>query len=96
MYWRAGRIAFGSARAFLDAKPVPVNGVIYIAAFSCGTDSIIGELVEREMRRREMPFLAVNLDEHTGEAGMITRLEAFVDLIRWRKDTGEMHFSAHG
>jgi len=29
--------------------------------------------------------LNINLDEHTGEAGIITRLEAFLDMVRWRR-----------
>ncbi len=28
--------------------------------------------------------MTLNLDEHTGEAGLITRLEAFIDMIQWR------------
>ncbi len=96
MFWRSGRIAFGVARSFLEHQPCVVDGAIYVAAFSCGTDSMVGDLVEREFRRQGMPILTVNLDEHTGEAGLLTRLEAFVDLIRWRTDASEMHVSTHG
>jgi hypothetical protein len=30
-------------------------------------------------------MMALVLDEHSGEAGLVTRLEAFVDMLRWRK-----------
>jgi predicted nucleotide-binding protein (sugar kinase/HSP70/actin superfamily) len=44
-----------------------------------------GELIEREARARRIPFLSLNIDEHTGEAGVVTRLEAFLDMVRWRR-----------
>lgn len=96
MFWRSGRIAFGVTRAFLEDKPYPVDGAVYVAAFGCGTDSMVAELVEREFRRNNKPLLTVNLDEHTGEAGLLTRLEAFVDLIRWRVERSEMYIPTHG
>jgi predicted nucleotide-binding protein (sugar kinase/HSP70/actin superfamily) len=33
-------------------------------------------------------MMALVLDEHSGEAGLVTRLEAFVDMLRWRKADG--------
>ena len=65
---------------------MPVDGLIYITAFGCGTDSLTAELVERTVRRRSgIPQLILNIDEHTGQAGVVTRLEAFVDMARWRR-----------
>jgi adenosylhomocysteinase len=34
------------------------------------------------------------LKEHTGEAGLITRLEAFVDMMKWRTETFESNLSS--
>jgi len=32
--------------------------------------------------------MSLILDEHTGEAGLVTRLEAFVDMLaRWKRRT---------
>jgi predicted nucleotide-binding protein (sugar kinase/HSP70/actin superfamily) len=44
-----------------------------------------GELIERYARALRAPFLNLTLDEHTGEAGIVTRLEAFLDMVRWKK-----------
>lgn len=96
MFWRSGKIALGAAKAFQQGLPRPIDGVIYVASFGCGTDSITGELVERSLRRAGVPILMVNLDEHTGEAGVLTRLEAFVDLIKWRSTRREVYFSTYG
>jgi len=32
-----------------------------------------------------VPTILLLLDEHTGEAGLVTRVESFVDLLRMRK-----------
>ncbi|NLJ85088.1 MAG: hypothetical protein GX322_01490 [Firmicutes bacterium] len=83
MFWTSGRKILGAAREYMEA---PVAGIIYITAFACGTDSLTAELVERTVRREsKIPQLILNLDEHTGEAGVLTRLEAFVDMLSWRQ-----------
>ncbi|MHB8171428.1 MAG: acyl-CoA dehydratase activase-related protein [Thermincolia bacterium] len=83
MFWNMGKKMVGSAYHFLNRPDV--DGIIHLAAFGCGPDSFTGELVEREVRRKKtVPFLNLTIDEHTGEAGIVTRLEAFVDMIRWK------------
>lgn len=39
----------------------------------------------------EIPILPLILDEQTGRAGYITRIEAFVDLMRRRKRKSQMN-----
>lgn len=56
-----------------------VNKLVFVEAFACGPSSIIEPYVEEEAERQEIPFLLLTVDEHTGEAGLLTRLEAFVD-----------------
>jgi len=47
------------------------------------------DIVARYAREAaKKPFLHLTFDEHTGEAGVLTRLEAFVDMIRRRKASG--------
>jgi len=83
MFWNMGKKMVGSAYHFLNRSDI--DGIIHLAAFGCGPDSFTGELVEREARRKKtVPFLNLTVDEHTGEAGVVTRLEAFVDMIRWK------------
>ena len=82
MFWTSGRRILGAAREYME---LPVAGIVYVTAFACGTDSLTAELVERTVRRESIiPQLILNLDEHTGEAGILTRVEAFVDMLRWR------------
>jgi len=60
-----------------------VAGVIYVSSFACGPGSMIGALIEDQMNREEsVPLMTIILDEHSGEGGLITRIEAFLDMVR--------------
>jgi len=94
LFWNFGRKAMGSALHMLDRKDI--DGIIYLMSFGCGIDSFICDLAERRIRRgSDIPFIVLTIDEHSGEAGMNTRIEAFIDLIRWRQKN-ESNISAHG
>ncbi len=58
-----------------------ITGGVEISSFQCGCDGVIKEMVEGEFKKRKTPFLYLIIDEHTGEAGLQTRLEAFVDTL---------------
>jgi predicted nucleotide-binding protein (sugar kinase/HSP70/actin superfamily) len=63
-----------------------VDGIIHVTAFGCGPDAMTNKLIELEAKQgRQVPFMTVTIDEHTGEAGVDTRVEAFVDLIKRKK-----------
>jgi len=60
--------------------------VLAVVCFGCGPDSMMLEVVQRAAKEnRCKPFSTIVIDEHTGEAGLITRLEAFVDMLERRK-----------
>jgi predicted nucleotide-binding protein (sugar kinase/HSP70/actin superfamily) len=64
-----------------------IDGVLHLTAFGCGPDSLLNKLIEMEAKKhRDIPFMTLMIDEQTGEAGMTTRLEAFVDMVRRRKE----------
>lgn len=85
IFWHYCRHLAGAAMALL-AAPRPPDGMIFMTSFACGPDSLIGELLRRQAERRGVPFLLLTLDEHTAEAGFVTRLEAFTDMLRRRLD----------
>jgi len=61
------------------------DGVIQLAPFTCIPEIVARTILPRVSREHNIPFLTFFLDEQTGKAGMTTRLEAFVDLMRRRK-----------
>ncbi|WP_408954604.1 acyl-CoA dehydratase activase-related protein [Natroniella sp. ANB-PHB2] len=82
MFWTLGKKMMGAAHYFFSSQDI--DGIIQLTAFGCGPDSLVGEMIEREAKKRDgQAFMTLNLDEHTGEAGLVTRLEAFVDMIQW-------------
>lgn len=94
MFWNFGSRAFGSVMNFLDKEDI--DGIIYLMSFGCGVDSFVCDLIERRVRKtKDVPFIILTLDEHSGQAGMDTRLEAFIDMVRWRY-RNENNVSAYG
>lgn len=61
------------------------DGIIHISPFTCMPE-IMSQNIFPSMRENcNIPILTLIMDEQTGKAGYITRLEAFVDLMRRRK-----------
>lgn len=80
VFWNVGFDNLGSAFTF--AEDANINGIIYLSPFACGVDAFIVEFIERRFKSLyKVPFLKLTLDEHTGEAGFDTRIEAFLDMI---------------
>ena len=52
---------------------------IMITNYGCGPDAFFTKYLEDAMG--EDPYLVIEVDEHSGDAGMITRLEAFLDTL---------------
>jgi predicted nucleotide-binding protein (sugar kinase/HSP70/actin superfamily) len=92
--WTFAERLIGAAKYLLTKGNI--EGIIYISSFGCGIDAVVGSTVERIVRREsKIPFMFLNIDEHTGEGGVDTRIEAFIDLIDWRGKS-ESNISAHG
>lgn len=67
-----------------------VDGIIFMISFPCGPDSIIRVLCEHENKLTgDVPMMTLVMDEHSGEGGFLTRIEAFVDMLRRRKSGAE-------
>jgi predicted nucleotide-binding protein (sugar kinase/HSP70/actin superfamily) len=84
VYWQLSAKIAGAAHFFCRQKDV--KGVILLSSFGCGPDSLVNEYIEHHVLKKSgKPYIMINLDEHTGRAGLITRVEAFLDLMEWRK-----------
>ena len=83
LFWNHAKQIYGSGNKFvIDPQ---IDGVIYLSCFGCGTDSMVQEMLARIARQHHKPYMVVTLDEHSGEAGLVTRLEAFLDMVERRK-----------
>jgi predicted nucleotide-binding protein (sugar kinase/HSP70/actin superfamily) len=82
-YWTYEDEVVGAGEHYLKSG---ANGVIGIMAFGCGPDSLMMDMVQRQATRlRATPFMSLTVEEHTAEAGIVTRLEAFLDMMYRRK-----------
>ncbi|MEO0131794.1 MAG: acyl-CoA dehydratase activase-related protein [candidate division WOR-3 bacterium] len=58
------------------------QGVCNIISFGCGPDSLISEIMLKEAQARTKPFMQLIIDEHTSPTGLVTRIEAFCEIIK--------------
>ena len=79
MYWRSGQDILAAARMI---RQDPRLQAIYVTNFGCGPDSFLSSYVRREMAGRLV--LELELDDHSADAGLTTRCEAFFDSLGCR------------
>lgn len=77
MYWPNGQKIIAAARLIEKSDDL---SAVYLGNFRCGPDSFISHYVRHEMKGK--PYLHLEVDEHSADAGMITRCEAFLDSLR--------------
>jgi predicted nucleotide-binding protein (sugar kinase/HSP70/actin superfamily) len=65
-----------------------VNKLVLVTSFECGPASIIESYIDHEAFRQAIPFLLLTIDEQTGEAGLVTRIEAFMDTSAAHRPRG--------
>ena len=86
---RPGEILWCSFRTMherlLNLDESRFDGVIQISTFNCGADSMMTERFRRLCAHKSIPYMVIMVDEHTGRAGIDTRLEAFVDSLAWKR-----------
>jgi predicted nucleotide-binding protein (sugar kinase/HSP70/actin superfamily) len=85
-YWTFEYELVGAAQlAVTEGRPTAIEGLIAVLAFGCGPDAVVLSRVQEIAEEAGVPLMALALDEHGGEAGLVTRLEAYVDMLRWRR-----------
>jgi predicted nucleotide-binding protein (sugar kinase/HSP70/actin superfamily) len=85
LFWHYSNLVLGATYYFLGQGNI--DGIIHITAFGCGPDAMVDKIMELDVRHLSnghMPFMTLCIDEQTGDAGVSTRLEAFVDMLQQR------------
>ena len=77
MYWPNGQKIIAAAQMVAQTDNLYA---VYLSNFRCGPDSFIWHYVTEELKGK--PFLHLEVDEHSADAGMVTRIEAFLDSLR--------------
>lgn len=77
MYWRYGQKILSAGEILSnDPRLYP----LYLTNFGCGPDSFVHKFFRERLGSK--PCLVIEVDEHSADAGMITRCEAFMDSLR--------------
>lgn len=76
MYWGLGARILRTAK-FIRMHPGMFG--LHVTNFSCGPDSFVEHFFRHVMV--EKPYLILELDEHSAVAGVMTRLEAYSNVI---------------
>ncbi len=63
-----------------------VDGIILVSAYPCGPDALVNDMLLRKLK--DIPVLSLTLDAQSGTAGVETRIESFIDIIRYQKAGG--------
>lgn len=82
-YW-ANEVELTGVAAYYLLKN-KIDGIIALSAFGCGPDSLMVDEIAYHCKEKDVPIMHLTIDEHTGEAGFITRIEAFVDMLVRKK-----------
>ena len=61
------------------------DGVVHVAPTGCMPEISIRPILHKVSEDLNIPVLELSFDEHNGHVGVVTRLEAFVDILRGRK-----------
>ena len=84
MYWELGRRSLAAARIVGRHRNLHI---IYITNFKCGPDSFITHFIRKASGK---PFLTLQFDGHSNDAGIMTRCQAYLDskgiLRPWRRE----------
>ncbi len=86
MFWNYGRKILQAGR--LAAQKGNLH-IIYITNFKCGPDSYVKHYA---VHAAERPYLTLQFDGHSNDAGTMTRCEAYLDskgVLRWWKKSEE-------
>jgi predicted CoA-substrate-specific enzyme activase len=79
-----------ASRAMLTAKSIaetPNLYAVYLTYHGCGPDTLVSHWIEDEMRSK--PYLQIEVDEHSSNVGVITRLDAFINSVLSHKKKAE-------
>jgi predicted CoA-substrate-specific enzyme activase len=81
MYWKYGEKILAASEVVKNNKNL---FGLYVSNFGCGPDSFITHFFKKNLKGK--PHLLIELDEHSADAGVITRCEAFLDSLKKYKE----------
>lgn len=82
----AGGESIVSVGATVNFASQGYDGVIHLMPFTCMPEVVAQGILSKVSKDLDIPILTLILDEHSAQTGVMTRLEAFVDLLTRRRE----------
>jgi predicted nucleotide-binding protein (sugar kinase/HSP70/actin superfamily) len=87
VYWSYSKELLGAIEHYKGFY----DGIVFLMTFPCGPDSMVIHLCQTKID--DIPICVLVLDELQSDAGLKTRLESFIDILRFKKEGS--HEQAH-
>ena len=78
--WSFQKEVLDSAFYFINHKQI--DGLIQLSAFACSPDSVTHEIIKDYSDKMKKPYLKLFIDEHAGRTAFLTRIEAFIEMLK--------------
>ncbi|MEG6585765.1 acyl-CoA dehydratase activase-related protein [Dendrosporobacter sp. 1207_IL3150] len=80
-----GGHAIKSIAHTVDMGQENYDGIIHMFPFTCMPEVVAKNILPKVSNEKNIPVLSIAFDEQSGDAGTATRLEAFIDLLKYRR-----------
>ena len=81
IHWTHNKEIVASTKYYEDI----VDGIILISSFPCGPDSLMNEQISHKIKK--VPIITLIFEDLNNDAGIITRLESFIDILNNLKES---------
>jgi len=81
-YYGFGGFAMQTVGNAALAKEKGFDGIVHIYPFGCMPEIVARSMLKKISKDTDIPILSLSIDEHTAAAGFLTRIEAFMDIVR--------------
>lgn len=79
----------------VDYKERGFDGIVHLKPFGCLPEIVSQSMLDKLSADLDLPIISLSIDEQTAEANILTRLEAFIDFIKYRKSTNNERKIVH-
>lgn len=87
--YHLGADASGTVVKSMEASEIGFDGILHLKSFGCTPEISAMSILPKISEEYSIPIMYLSFDAEDNEVGVDTRLEAFYDMIKRRKDTNK-------
>ena len=66
----------------VNFKEKDFDGIVHLKPFGCLPELVSQSVIDDFSDKYDIPVLTISIDEQTADANVLTRVEAFLDMIK--------------